>query len=164
VTLGQRWIGNVTIIDIDGRVTDDDDADILLRDTLKGLVTHGRLSLLVNLEGVPSIDSAALGPLRPHTPVRHGRVAGSPGVRSLEAVHEPHEPGTWPACAVRFSTPGVARPAARVSRREVVWPEVRRFDEPRGHLRNGVGEILRVARARQNANLGRHERRGAALE
>jgi len=61
VTLGQRWIGNVTIIDIDGRVTDDDDADILLRDTLKDLVTQGRLSLLVNLEGVPSIDSAALG-------------------------------------------------------------------------------------------------------
>ncbi len=29
MTLGQRWIGNVTIIDIDGRVTDDDDADIL---------------------------------------------------------------------------------------------------------------------------------------
>jgi anti-sigma B factor antagonist len=61
VTLGERSLGNVTIVDIDGRITDEDDADLLLRDALQNLVQQGRVNLLLNLTGVPSVGSVALG-------------------------------------------------------------------------------------------------------
>jgi anti-sigma B factor antagonist len=61
VTMSERWIENITIIDLDGRITVDDDADIVLRDTLRNLLKQGRAKLVLNLERVPYIGSAGMG-------------------------------------------------------------------------------------------------------
>jgi anti-sigma B factor antagonist len=61
MTLAERRSGDVAIVDVDGRITDDEDADIRLRETLKNLVMQGHTALLLNLERVPFVDSAGLG-------------------------------------------------------------------------------------------------------
>jgi anti-sigma B factor antagonist len=60
MTLHERWIGDVTIIDIDGRVTVEDGADTF-RDAVQQLVRQGRVKLVLNLHGASYIDSTALG-------------------------------------------------------------------------------------------------------
>lgn len=60
---GERCVGDVTILDITGPLTDDDDVNILLRDTLARLIQAGRVRLLVNLTEVPFVGSAGLGAL-----------------------------------------------------------------------------------------------------
>jgi anti-anti-sigma factor len=60
MTLHERWIGDVTIIDIDGRVTVEDGADTF-RDAVQQLVRQGRVKLVLNFHGAPYIDSTALG-------------------------------------------------------------------------------------------------------
>jgi anti-sigma B factor antagonist len=60
MTLHERWIGDVTIIDIDGRMIVEDGAD-LFRDSVRQLVRQDRVKLVVNFHGVPYIDSTALG-------------------------------------------------------------------------------------------------------
>jgi anti-sigma B factor antagonist len=69
--VGERSIGEVTILDIVGPLTDDDDVNIGLRDTLTRLIQAGRVQLLVNLAAVPSVGSAALGALA------HGYISAS---------------------------------------------------------------------------------------
>jgi len=61
MTLAERRRGNVAIIDVDGRITEDEDADVQLRETLHNLVMRGETSMLLNLEHVPSVDSSGLG-------------------------------------------------------------------------------------------------------
>ncbi len=60
MTIAERSVGDVTIIDVDGRITVDDGADVL-RASARGLVRQGRVKLVLNLRGVPYIDSTALG-------------------------------------------------------------------------------------------------------
>ena len=60
MTLHERWIGDVTIIDIDGRITVEDGAGIF-RDAVRQLVRQDRVKLVVNFHDVPYIDSTALG-------------------------------------------------------------------------------------------------------
>ena len=60
MTLHERWIGDVTIIDIDGRITVQDGAD-LFRDAVRQLVRQGRVKLVLNFHDVSYIDSTALG-------------------------------------------------------------------------------------------------------
>lgn len=60
MTLHERWIGDVTIVDIDGRITVDDGADTF-RDAVRQLVRQGRVKLVLNFRGAPYIDSTALG-------------------------------------------------------------------------------------------------------
>jgi anti-sigma B factor antagonist len=60
VTVAERSVGDVTIIDVDGRITVDDGVDVL-RASVRGLVRHGRVKLVLNLRGTPYIDSTALG-------------------------------------------------------------------------------------------------------
>jgi anti-anti-sigma regulatory factor len=59
--MSERWIGNITIIDLDGRITVEDDADMVLRDALQNLLAQGRAKLVLNLERVPYIRSAGMG-------------------------------------------------------------------------------------------------------
>jgi anti-sigma B factor antagonist len=59
----ERCVGDVTILDIAGPLTDDDDVSIGLRDALTRLIQGGRVRLLVNLAEVPSVGSASLGAL-----------------------------------------------------------------------------------------------------
>ena len=60
MTLHERRIGDVTILDIDGRITIEEGAD-LFRDVVRPLVREGRLKLVLNLHDTPYIDSTALG-------------------------------------------------------------------------------------------------------
>jgi len=60
MTISERLIGTVTILDIDGRVTVQDGAD-QFREKVRQVVRRGRLNLVLNLRGVPYIDSTALG-------------------------------------------------------------------------------------------------------
>ena len=60
MTLHERWIGDVTIIDIDGRITVQEGADIF-RDVVRQLVRQGRVKLVLNFHDASYIDSTALG-------------------------------------------------------------------------------------------------------
>lgn len=59
MTLHERWIGDVTIIDIDGRITLQDGVD-LFRGVIRQLVALSRVKLVFNFRDVPYIDSTAL--------------------------------------------------------------------------------------------------------
>ena len=60
MTLHERRIGDVTILDIDGRITVQDGADIF-RGVVRQLVALSRVKLVLNFHDVPYIDSTALG-------------------------------------------------------------------------------------------------------
>ncbi|HEX3879512.1 MAG TPA: STAS domain-containing protein [Bryobacteraceae bacterium] len=55
-----RQVGNVSIVDLEGRITLGEGAG-LLRSTIKDLVTSGQRNILLNLGGVSYLDSAGLG-------------------------------------------------------------------------------------------------------
>ncbi len=56
----QRTIGDVTIIDLQGKITLGE-GDELLRDKVNSLIQQGHKTLVLNLAEVPYIDSAGLG-------------------------------------------------------------------------------------------------------
>lgn len=58
----ERTTNGVTILDLDGRLTIGDGAE-LLRDTVKNLVSQGKTNVLINLTKVPYVDSGGLGEL-----------------------------------------------------------------------------------------------------
>ena len=60
MTLHERWIGDVTIIDIDGRMTVEDGADVF-RDAVRRLVRQDRVKFVLDFRAAPYIDSTALG-------------------------------------------------------------------------------------------------------
>ena len=60
MTITERSVGDVTIMDIEGRITVQDGAD-QFRDAVRQLVHRGRLKIVVNLAAVPYIDSTAIG-------------------------------------------------------------------------------------------------------
>ena len=60
MTVIERSVGGITILDIDGRITVQDGADEL-RETVRQVIRRGRLNLVLNVRGVPYIDSTALG-------------------------------------------------------------------------------------------------------
>jgi anti-sigma B factor antagonist len=55
-----RQRGDVTVVDLHGRVLNND-GDILLRNTLSELLRHGRKRILLNLADVAYMDSSAIG-------------------------------------------------------------------------------------------------------
>ena len=55
-----RRIGDVTILDLHGRLTHGAAAESL-RDTMAGVIARGDRKVVLNLAGVPSVDSAGLG-------------------------------------------------------------------------------------------------------
>ena len=58
--IDERVVGTVTILDLKGKITLGD-GDTTLRDKVNSLIQQDRKRILLNLEGVPYIDSAGLG-------------------------------------------------------------------------------------------------------
>lgn len=87
MTLNERWIGDITIIDINGRITVQDGADIF-RDVVRQLVRQGRVKLVLNFHDASYIDSTALGEIiRTYTSVT--RKGGTLKLLNVPAhVHE----------------------------------------------------------------------------
>jgi anti-sigma B factor antagonist len=56
----ERAVGDVKVLDVKGRVTLGD-GDELLRDKINSLLNQGHKKIVLNLGGVPYIDSAGLG-------------------------------------------------------------------------------------------------------
>ena len=56
----ERSTGDVTILDLKGRMTMGE-GDELLKDKINSLILQGRKKLVLNLGGVPYVDSAGLG-------------------------------------------------------------------------------------------------------
>ena len=56
----ERIVGDVTVLDLKGKMTLGE-GDELLKDKINSLMNQGRGKILLNLEGVPYIDSAGLG-------------------------------------------------------------------------------------------------------
>ncbi len=67
----ERFVGDVTIIDVNGRMTLGEGQE-LLRDKVNSLIQQGKKKLVINLAEVPYIDSAGLGEIvRTYTTVSH---------------------------------------------------------------------------------------------
>jgi anti-sigma B factor antagonist len=58
----ERIVGNVTILDLKGKITLGE-GDELIKDKINSLMAHDRRAVVLNLEGIPYIDSAGLGEL-----------------------------------------------------------------------------------------------------
>src|SRR3972149_6397734 len=58
--IDERKVGDVTILDLKGKMTLGD-GDELLRNRINALIQAGAKKLVLNLGGVPYIDSAGLG-------------------------------------------------------------------------------------------------------
>ncbi len=56
----ERSAGDVTVLDLKGKMTLGE-GDELLRDKINSLIQQGRRKVVLNLGGVPYIDSAGLG-------------------------------------------------------------------------------------------------------
>jgi anti-sigma B factor antagonist len=62
MTITQRDVGDVTVLDLKGRLVLGE-GDLLLREHVNDLVARGRLRLVLNLRDVTYIDSAGVGML-----------------------------------------------------------------------------------------------------
>ena len=60
--IDKRHIGDITVLDLQGRLTIGDGAEIL-RDTVASIVFQGEKKVVLNLAGVPYMDSGGLGEL-----------------------------------------------------------------------------------------------------
>ena len=58
--IDERVVSGVTILDLKGKMTLGE-GDEQLRDKINSLVQQGHLKIVLNLEGVPYLDSAGLG-------------------------------------------------------------------------------------------------------
>jgi anti-sigma B factor antagonist len=72
VIVHERCVGDVTILDVEGRITED--GANALRALVQPLVRQGRVKIVLNLRGTPHIDTTALGEIiRAHASVtQHG--------------------------------------------------------------------------------------------
>jgi anti-sigma B factor antagonist len=59
--MNERTVGDVTVLDVSGKVTVADGSDRMLSDKLRSLVQQNRKKLLLNLGNVTYVDSAGLG-------------------------------------------------------------------------------------------------------
>ena len=60
--ISKRHLGDITILDLKGKLTIGDGAEIL-RDTVASIVFQDEKKILLNLAGVPYMDSGGLGEL-----------------------------------------------------------------------------------------------------
>jgi anti-sigma B factor antagonist len=58
--IAERTVSDVTVLDLKGKMTLGE-GDELLKEKVNSLLTAGKKKLVLNLEGVPYIDSAGLG-------------------------------------------------------------------------------------------------------
>src|SRR5687767_3736540 len=67
--IAERKVSDVTILDLTGKMTLGE-GDEMLKQTINNLLAAGQMKLVLNLGGVPYIDSAGLGEVvRTHTTV-----------------------------------------------------------------------------------------------
>ena len=79
--IDERVVDGVTVLDLKGKMTLGE-GDELLKDKINSLIQQDRKQLLLNLEGVPYIDSAGLGEIvRTYTTV--SRQGGTLKLRNL---------------------------------------------------------------------------------
>ena len=57
----ERQVGDVTVVDVSGKVTLGDGGDVVLKDKMASLVQQGHKKVLLNLGDVSYVDSAGLG-------------------------------------------------------------------------------------------------------
>jgi anti-sigma B factor antagonist len=62
VKIGTRQVGDITVIDVSGRITLGEGSSAL-RDTLRDLTAKGNKKILLNLSDVSYIDSSGIGEL-----------------------------------------------------------------------------------------------------
>jgi anti-sigma B factor antagonist len=62
MTIQERSVGSVTVLDCDGKLVLGD-GDALLKDKIHSLVFQGRKNIILNLGGVSYVDSSGLGAL-----------------------------------------------------------------------------------------------------
>jgi anti-sigma B factor antagonist len=62
MNIEKRRMGNIAILDLQGKLTIDDGAEVL-RDTVTSIVFQGDRKIVLNLAGVPYMDSGGLGEL-----------------------------------------------------------------------------------------------------
>ena len=60
MTVVERRLGDVTVLDLKGRLVFDD-GDTLLRDRINALVDAGHVNILLNLRDVSYVDSCGIG-------------------------------------------------------------------------------------------------------
>src|SRR5919109_4164480 len=58
--IAERTVSDVTVLDLKGKMTLGE-GDELLKDKINSMLASGKKKLVLNLEGVPYIDSAGLG-------------------------------------------------------------------------------------------------------
>ena len=56
----ERSEGDITILELKGRMAGGED-DELLREEVESLIEEGRLKVILDMAGVPNVDSACLG-------------------------------------------------------------------------------------------------------
>ena len=61
--IGQRVVGDVTIIEITGDITLSKGGDVMIKDKVQSLLQQGQRKLLLDLGNVAYVDSAGLGQL-----------------------------------------------------------------------------------------------------
>jgi anti-sigma B factor antagonist len=59
MTVRERHIADVTVLDVEGRIGTEEDASAL-REAFSGLIQQGRWKLAVNLQLVPTLDTLGL--------------------------------------------------------------------------------------------------------
>jgi anti-sigma B factor antagonist len=62
LTISERTIGNVTVLDLSGKITIGE-GSVQLRETVRGLLERGAKNILINLGGVDYVDSSGIGEL-----------------------------------------------------------------------------------------------------
>jgi anti-sigma B factor antagonist len=84
VELHERTHGDVVVIDVQGRISAEDDSYLVLRDTLRALIEHGTRWILLNVAEVTYVDSVWLGAMVQAyaSAVRHGGTVKLLHVRS----------------------------------------------------------------------------------
>jgi anti-sigma B factor antagonist len=60
MTIQERVVGSVTVLDLDGKLVLGD-GDTLLKDKVHSLVFQGRKNIVLNMGGVAYVDSSGLG-------------------------------------------------------------------------------------------------------
>jgi anti-sigma B factor antagonist len=59
--ISERSVGNVTVVDVSGKITLGDGGDVVLKDKMRSLIQQGVTNVLLNLGEVSYVDSAGLG-------------------------------------------------------------------------------------------------------
>jgi len=62
MTINEREVGNVTVLDLAGKITIGE-GSVQLREAVRGLLEQGKKNILVNLGSVDYVDSSGIGEL-----------------------------------------------------------------------------------------------------